>query len=181
MGVDHKYDDRDAPILGFRGPTKWLSNFWPADVEHEGFVYPTNENAFQAAKFSKEGRVKFTTCSAREAKEMGKTTPMSGPMIEDWVSGRRDRVMLRINLEKYIAHEDLRERLLATGQAYLEETNTWKDKYWGVCNGEGENMLGRILMEIRTYLRREWKPGMLITSIRRDRMLYEIKLLRRVA
>jgi len=31
----------------------------------------------------------------------------------------------------------------------LEETNTWGDKYWGVCNGEGENQLGKLLMKIR--------------------------------
>ena len=181
MGVDHKYDDKDALILGFRGPTKWLSNFWPAAIEYEGLVYPTNENAFQAAKFSKEDRSKFITCSAREAKEMGTTTPMSDPMIRDWMAGRRDKVMLQINLEKYVNHEDLRDRLRLTSNAYLEETNTWGDRYWGVCGGVGENMLGRILMGIRTYLKNEWNPGIHVTHIRLDRMIYEIKLLRRVA
>jgi hypothetical protein len=181
MGVDHKYDDRDAPILGFKGHTKWLSNFWEASIRFEGLTYPANENAFQAAKFLQEERPKFTTCTPREAKEMGKTTPMCEPRLRYWMDGLREKVMLKINVEKFTAHEDLRNALLATGNAYLEETNNWGDKYWGVCNGKGENMLGRILMEIRKYLRTEWKPGMCQTCLRTKRMLYEIKLLRRVA
>ena len=43
----------------------------------------------------------------------------------------------------------LRDKLIATGDAYIEETNNWGDEFWGVCHGFGENMLGKILMEIR--------------------------------
>jgi predicted NAD-dependent protein-ADP-ribosyltransferase YbiA (DUF1768 family) len=35
----------------------------------------------------------------------------------------------------------------------LVEYNYWGDLYWGVCRGEGENHLGRILMEIRSEIR----------------------------
>lgn len=34
-------------------------------------------------------------------------------------------------------------------------SNTWGDKVWGVCNGEGENRLGKILMRIRSEIREE--------------------------
>jgi predicted NAD-dependent protein-ADP-ribosyltransferase YbiA (DUF1768 family) len=44
---------------------------------------------------------------------------------------------------------EMKDKLMATGDAYLEETNTWDDVYWGVCNGVGKNMLGRMLMYIR--------------------------------
>jgi predicted NAD-dependent protein-ADP-ribosyltransferase YbiA (DUF1768 family) len=43
--------------------------------------------------------------------------------------------------------------LLATGDTYLEETNTWGDIWFGVCNGIGKNYLGKMLMEIREALR----------------------------
>ena len=46
-------------------------------------------------------------------------------------------------------------KLLGTGDTYLEEGNTWNDTFWGVCNGVGENNLGRILMEVREELRKE--------------------------
>lgn len=47
-------------------------------------------------------------------------------------------------------------QLLATGTRYLEETNTWGDTYWGVCEGKGLNMLGKTLMQVRDELRRRY-------------------------
>lgn len=32
-----------------------------------------------------------------------------------------------------------------------EETNYWNDTDWDVCNGDGENKLGKILMNTRNY------------------------------
>ena len=34
-----------------------------------------------------------------------------------------------------------------------EKQVAWGDRFWGVCSGRGQNMLGRILMEIRKDLR----------------------------
>lgn len=47
----------------------------------------------------------------------------------------------------------MRARLLETGDAMLIEGNTWGDTFWGVCNGQGLNVLGNLLMEIRQELR----------------------------
>ena len=44
--------------------------------------------------------------------------------------------------------------LLDTGDLYIEETNSWGDTFWGVCEGKGQNVLGNILMGIRTDLRK---------------------------
>lgn len=42
------------------------------------------------------------------------------------------------------------QRLLETGNKYLEETNWWGDTFWGKdLKGNGENTLGRLIMEIR--------------------------------
>jgi hypothetical protein len=43
--------------------------------------------------------------------------------------------------------------LLATGDMELIEDNDWDDTYWGVCNGAGENNLGKLLMKIRAEAR----------------------------
>ena len=40
-----------------------------------------------------------------------------------------------------------------TGEAELIEGNDWGDITWGVCNGIGENKLGKILMKLRLTLR----------------------------
>ena len=56
---------------------------------------------------------------------------------------------------KFAQNPDLLQKLLDTGDAHLEETNTWKDTFWGVCKGEGQNNLGKILMSVREELREE--------------------------
>ena len=50
---------------------------------------------------------------------------------------------------KFLQHEDLTKLLLATGDAILiEDSKT--DAFWGMGKkGTGQNMLGRLLMEIR--------------------------------
>jgi predicted NAD-dependent protein-ADP-ribosyltransferase YbiA (DUF1768 family) len=42
--------------------------------------------------------------------------------------------------------------LKATGDEELVEGNWWNDTFWGVCNGVGENNLGKLLMKIRAEL-----------------------------
>ena len=49
---------------------------------------------------------------------------------------------------------ELREALLNTDNAKLIEGNWWGDKFWGICNGVGENNLGKLLMEVRDEIRR---------------------------
>lgn len=50
MGQQYFYDG-DA-IRGFFGPWRFLSNFHYHSVEFDGQFYPTNEHAYQAAKFN---------------------------------------------------------------------------------------------------------------------------------
>ena len=64
----------------------------------------------------------------------------------------KDSVMelaLRIKFQNKV----LCEKLLNTGNSELVEGNWWGDTYWGVCEGKGENRLGKILMKIRDELR----------------------------
>ena len=64
--------------------------------------------------------------------------------------------MLRVLRAKFAQNPELAMQLLATGTRYLEETNTWGDTYWGVCEGKGLNMLGKTLMQVRDELRRRY-------------------------
>jgi predicted NAD-dependent protein-ADP-ribosyltransferase YbiA (DUF1768 family) len=62
-------------------------------------------------------------------------------------------------LRKKFAIPELREKLLATGDAWLEEGNHWHDNFWGVCHcidcqdEMGWNHLGKLLMKIRADIR----------------------------
>lgn len=59
---------------------------------------------------------------------------------------------MRILVEDKFRHYGMRVALVGTGDAMLVEGNTWGDKFWGVCRGEGENQLGKLLMERRAFL-----------------------------
>ena len=69
----------------------------------------------------------------------------------DWEDVKFD-VMKEIVILKFI-NPNLKEKLLATKDAELIEGNTWNDRCWGVCDGVGQNNLGRILMEVRELLK----------------------------
>jgi len=57
--------------------------------------------------------------------------------------------------EKFSKDPELRAKLLNTGTSKLVEGNTWGDRFWGVCRGQGENNLGRLLMKVREELRNQ--------------------------
>ena len=58
-------------------------------------------------------------------------------------------------VSKFKLDKVLRFKLLDTYPAELIEGNTWGDTYWGVCNGAGKNMLGKLLMKLRDEMKQE--------------------------
>jgi ribA/ribD-fused uncharacterized protein len=143
-----------AKIPEFQGEYRFLSNFWPAEVIYEGITYPTAEHAYQAAKtLDVEQRKKIAAMKTpAEAKSAGRALKLR----DDWETAKFT-VMEDVVHYKFTHHDDLRARLLATNDAILEEGNTWNDRVWGICppnSGQGENHLGKILMTIRSELKR---------------------------
>lgn len=140
-------------INSFKGKYAWLSNFYPCDnITLHGIKYPSVENAYQAAKtLNSEEREQFETCSSAQAKHLGKKITLR----EDWDEECRLVTMMFLNFQKYYFNEDLKQKLLDTGEEELVEGNYWNDTFWGVCKGKGKNHLGLILMEIREQLQNE--------------------------
>jgi ribA/ribD-fused uncharacterized protein len=139
-----------ARIDSFQGQYRFLSNFWPATVEFEGMTYPSVEHAYQSAKtldMAQRRRIAALPTPA-QAKHAGEAMPLR----PDWSSIKYD-VMLRCVRYKFTHHPELAHLLLDTGDAYLEEGNTWHDTIWGVYQGHGTNWLGQILMQVRRELR----------------------------
>jgi ribA/ribD-fused uncharacterized protein len=137
-------------ILKFDGPNRWLSNFTKVTISLDGNDYPSVENAYQAAKTITPGeRTIFETCTAGQAKRAGRKVTMR----PRWNDIKR-YIMFELNDQKYNI-EPFRTQLINTWPAALEEGNTWNDTFWGVCNGKGQNQLGKILMQIRFDLHSE--------------------------
>lgn len=137
-------------ISGFTGEYRWLSNFWKASVEYEGMVFPTVENAYQAAKvLDREQRHVFKNVKPAEAKRLGSKVMDRG---DDWKDVNLG-IMRHLVRQKFFRHNNLRRLLLGTGDSYIVEENNWGDKFWGAVNGDGENNLGQIIMGVREELR----------------------------
>lgn len=83
------------------------------------------------------------------AKKMGRSVSLR----PDW-EDIKDDVMLE-GLYRKFADDELAEWLLDTGDEELIEGNWWGDRYWGVCNGVGQNKLGKLLMKVREELVKE--------------------------
>lgn len=125
--------------------------------------FPTSEHMFHAYKVFKNWKyptldeipafIDFLTYETPgQAKRAGRKIDLN---VAYW-DKVKDDVMKHILEVKFSKDNwSLREKLKATEDAYLEETNTWHDTYWGVCNGIGENKLGKLLMEIREEIKQE--------------------------
>lgn len=130
-------------IDSFSGEYRFLSNFY-ADP-HGGLSV---EHYYQARKTEdiEEADAILNANTPGEAKRLGRKATLR----PDW-DDIKDDVMLILLWRKF-CHEPLRTRLLETGDQELIEGNTWGDTYWGVCNGKGKNMLGKLLMKVRDEL-----------------------------
>lgn len=140
----------NTEVVGsFTGPYRFLSNFYPSDIWMDGYEYPTVEHAFQASKCYEplwRSMIRNASSSSK-AKSHGRKVRLR----EDWEEVKYN-IMYSLVLQKFARHFDLRELLFDTGDAMLVEGNSWGDTYWGVCKGEGQNQLGKILMGTRRLL-----------------------------
>lgn len=135
----------EKAIRQFRGDFFFLSNFYNCPVAYKQLSYTNNEAAFQAQKcVSDTERIQFTKLSPSEAKRLGRRVSLR----KDWEDVKVS-IMEEVVRAKFTQNAELADKLLATGDAHLEEGNTWGDRVWGTVNGIGANQLGIILMKIR--------------------------------
>lgn len=143
----------DTPIIDrFDGTQyRFLSNFYAFPIEYKGKMFPTSEHAYQAVKMAEEDdfEVVRTAFTPADAKKLGNSLPIRS----DWNEVKIE--LMEEILRAKFSYPLMGERLLKTGNAHLEEGNTWGDKFWGTVKGVGENCLGKLLMKIRKELEDE--------------------------
>lgn len=135
-------------ISNFNAPGyEWLSNFYEVQISYGNIHFGSVENAYQACKCQDpEDMLKFVGITPGQAKRLGRKVDI----IPDW--DKKKLYIMEVLLRQKFRIPELRDKLKATGDVYLEEGNTWGDTYWGVCQGKGENHLGKLLMKIRSEL-----------------------------
>lgn len=135
-------------ITSFRNEYFFLSNFYPVEIKTATTTFPTVEHAFQGMKtLDLTIRQKIANCqTAKEAKQLGRRIKLR----DDWEAVKVE-IMYQLLKQKF-SNPELAEQLKATGDKELIEGNTWNDTFWGVCKGTGQNMLGKLLMRVRSEL-----------------------------
>jgi len=141
-------------ISSFRGKYFFLSNFFPCDISHRDKTFQNVEQCFQYEKaiiFHDEYTTNkiLAAPNPTDAKKLGKT--IKNFNITLWNNIRKDE-MFSILTNKF-NNPILAEQLRQTDNAELIEGNTWGDTYWGKYNGTGQNILGKLLMEIRSAIK----------------------------
>lgn len=149
-----------ATIGPFTGEHRWLSNFFPCLVRHEGMEFRSVEHAYQAAKATDrvEKRMVQIQPKAGDAKRVGRRLRS---IRADWDQVKVG-IMRELVAQKFLDPQ-LRSMLIATGDDRLVEHNTWHDNFWGWCTcgtarcagALPQNVLGLILMETRLAINAE--------------------------
>jgi len=129
----------------------WLSNFWRCWQKVDGIWYPANEYYYQAEK-ARERDVCIWISNAPTpylAMQAGRSLRKGKELVDDWDS-KKVNVMLE-GLRGKFKNAGLRKKLLETGDAVIHE-NSPTDMFWGE---KGEDMLGKLLMQVRDEIKKE--------------------------
>ena len=111
-------------INSFHNEYFFLSNFYEVPVKYRGITYRSSEAAFQAQKCKNpRDKIAFTKLNPSEAKHKGRSIQLE-------ISWERVKVsiMKEIVQAKFEQNKDIAQKLIATGDAFLEEGNDWGDR-----------------------------------------------------
>lgn len=133
-----------------------FSNLYRREIVFEGEVFATSEHAYQAGKPRKSAVRKWLMEAPSPALlAMAAHGLYYWDVAPGW-SKKKFARMRSVLWAKFTQHADLRELLLSTGDVRLVESakiDNDVNRLWGEVNGIGKNMLGVLLMEVRTELR----------------------------
>ncbi len=136
----------------------WMGNMAPYPIMYNGKVWLTSEALFQGMRFDDEEikeiiRKEKSPMGAKMKSKKYKDQMVVIPMSPQDVENMRKCVKM-----KFDQHPQLKKELMNTKDAYIYEDignrNGERHKFWGVKKiseneGDGQNMMGRILMELR--------------------------------
>lgn len=147
--------DIDTAIANFRGDYLFLSNFYNGNTFiYRGCRFNNAEAPFHAEKCI--SRIKdFEMLSPLDAKRLGRKVTLR----KDWEEVK-DKIMYNVCYAKFTKDEDLKKKLISTGDRELIEGNSHNDRCWGMTFNNktnswiGENRLGIVLMKLRQDLKK---------------------------
>lgn len=134
------------------GELGYLATYSNHGFYKDGIFYKTSEHYYQSKKFDDLSIVQkiIDAETPKEASNIGRDR--NNKLRENWKLIKND-IMYEAVLYKFLAHPDLKTKLLATGNEEIIEETT-KENYWGCGpNHDGTNHYGKILCRVREQLR----------------------------
>ncbi|CAD6935877.1 unnamed protein product [Tilletia controversa] len=158
----------DTPVICFGSRSKpffFLSNLFPSRISLGDFEFFNAEAAFQAAKFHEHPNLQQAIIQTQWPEDvLDKVQYWARYVLADWEE-QRLAIMQEVQILKYSQNQQLRARLLQTGDAELIYTSA--DTYFGRDqDGQGQKHLGKILMSVRGLLRAVGEPTRLSKLIK---------------
>lgn len=154
--------DTDTQVFFYEQDHYYLSNFSAFKVAWSGILFDTAEAAYHWEKFRHDlgstadvlaRPVRDKILDARSAHDAFKIAQANKPLQRlDW-DRVKTNVMRNILVKKVEQHEYVRRKLLETGEREMIE-NSWRDDVWGWGpNRDGQNLLGKLWMQVRDMTR----------------------------
>ncbi len=155
--------DNDSHVYFYEQDFYVLSNFSSFTLEWRSLRFDTSEAAYHYEKFvdgagccDEIAHRILMAPSAHEAFKIAEANKAHRRPDWDDIKVCIMRGILRAKVEQ---HEYVRRKLLATGDRTLVE-DSWRDAVWGWGpNRDGQNLLGKLWMEVRAELRASQKDG----------------------
>jgi ribA/ribD-fused uncharacterized protein len=134
------------------GEYGFMSNLWFAPMVFENNEFFCSEEAYQYGKPKDKVVAKWLVSAPYpHLCAMAAHGLFCFDVKPDWNNIKVER-MRQVLKAKFTQHPDLSKKLIATEKATLVEASK-SDAFWGIGKkGNGKNMLGLLLMEIRTEL-----------------------------
>ena len=144
----------------------WMGNMAPYPIKFDGKVWRTSEALFQSMRFDDDSvkeiiRGEKSPISAKLKAKKYKDQMVVVPTKELDVENMRKCVKM-----KFDQHPQLKRQLINTKDAFIyedignrngERHKFWGAKKWSESEGDGNNMMGKILMDLREEYLKEIK------------------------
>ena len=164
-----KINDREVEAVFFHKPDEpygWLSNWYPSEFELEGIRYSSVEQYIMYQKCVLFGDLESAemVMKAEYPDEQQAIARAAKGYLENVWRGYRQIVAERALFAKFYQNEELKKKLLDTGDAWLVECAV-KDRNWAcgislyddqrfeASKWNGMNILGFALMKVREDIR----------------------------
>lgn len=140
-------------IDSFSNQYYFLSNMSSFGFYFREKYFPTNEHFYVCSKINPlcDNYHKIFTSILQEhnpykVKKIGRSVPLRKGWKEEKLC---NRFMYCGVYNKFLQNEGIKQKLLDLKDYVLIEGNYWKDTWWGMCDGVGNNYLGKIIMLVR--------------------------------